>query len=681
MNCEIIAVGTEVTTGDISNTNAAFLSRHLTSLGIEVTRQAAVDDNAARITEALAAAVSRSQIIIFTGGLGPTPDDLTKETVSAAVGRKLVKNEESLARIQSYYDARGSVMPEMNVKQAYFPEGCRIFPNHHGTADGCVIQSGNQHIIMLPGPPSELCPMFEESVREYLLALLDHTIVTKTLKVFGIGESSAAETISDLLERPSPTVATYVGVGGDVRIKVTAVGDRREDCEAQCEEAAGVIRERLGDKVYDDAGRSLPEVVIARLTEQNKKIATAESCTAGLLSKTLTDVSGASQVFEYGISAYANRVKTEMLGVRAELLDRVGAVSPEVAEAMARGARSAGKADLAIGITGVAGPDGGTAEKPVGLVYVCLFDGTWFFTRKLTLPPARGRDSIRITTVMNALDMVRLYLDSNPAFLQTGRDQNGAPPPAAPAAAAALASEEPASEEPASEEPAKAEEPSKVKAFLKSIFPWKGDSTGQKIRKIILIVCVVVFVCSAGYIIDYVYQSIRAHGNNERLTSLIDSNISELDENGINKRFYNLLEINPDTVGWLKVPNTKTDNPVVQAADNEKYLKTTFEGETSKYGAIFADSRNVFERGAVLSTNTILYGHHMKDGEMMGELKKYRDLDFYKANPWVEFTTIYSEQTTYWKVFSVFVINTRPADDNGHVFDYQYRQCRRGLWR
>lgn len=708
MNCEIITVGSEITTGDITNTNAAFLSEELTDLGIEVNYQTAVDDNAGRIIEALRAAVSRSHIIIFTGGLGPTPDDITKETVFKAVGLELSKNEQSLERIKKYFAAKGEQMPVANEKQAMFPKSAKIFENSCGTADGCAVRSGTQCLVLLPGPPRELRPMFAQ-VKEYLADFLDLKSVVKNLKAFGPGESGIAEVIADIIERKRPTVATYIEAGGDVRIKITASGKDENELKALCDKTAGEIEDRLKSAVYSDRGLDLQSVVVENLRVRNLKIATAESCTAGLLSKMLTDVSGSSQVFEYGISAYANRIKNEKLGVSDELLRRVGAVSAEVAEAMAKGAKTEGRADIGIGITGLAGPDGGTDKKPVGLVFVSLFDGKDFYTKQLNIPSSKGREEIRLRSAMEALNMVRLYIFKDADFLSTKKAYNdpsrdvfsGAVKPfispqnqggisaGAPAFGGVNSSDRAFSKEnvfkdmPQNGGNSGKEQNSQMAAKNNSKSGGakaaqgssskgkksKKKSAADKVRKVILVLCVIIFAASATYIGDYVYQSIKNRNEVDRINSLFGQN-GLLDENGINTSFYELLNENPETVGWLKVPNTQTHNPVVKTSDNDKYLTTNFEGENSRYGAIFADMNNTFAKGPVLSQNTILYGHHMRDGQMMGELKKYRELDFYKENPVIDFTTIYSPKVTRWKVFSVFITNTDPSDDNGNVFNY-----------
>lgn len=633
MNAEIISVGAELIAGDVSNTNASYLSRRLSRLGIRVTRHTAVDDRPESITEALAAAVARSPIIIFTGGLGPTADDMTKEVVCTAVGMPLVEHAQSMKRLTGYFDAKEEKMPEINRKQALFPKEAIVFPNMVGTADGCAIESGNQCIIMLPGPPKELEAMFEGSVEDYLMGKTDEAVASRTLKVFGIGESKLAELLAPFLQQADPVVATYLGQG-DIRIKITSCGETREECDDRCHKTEEAIAEVLGSLVYAKENVSLQETVVGLLQDKGKKIATAESCTAGMLSEMLTDVSGASQVFEFGVSAYANRVKQEVLEVPDSILKKYGAVSPQVAEAMAKGAAGKGKADLGIGITGIAGPTGGTPEKPVGLVYISLYDGTKCFTRKLKCREDSPREKIRLSAVMNALDMVRLYLQQDPKFLGVDHNEN--------------------------QKAAR-----KKKKWWQTLLPMKGDKPAEIVRKVIMLLCLLVFIGSLVYIADYYYQSYLTKHNQGNI-----SNIFHQQAATINERFQELLKVNGDTVGWLTVPGTQCDNPVVQTEDNEKYLDTTFEGKKSKYGTLFADSVCQFDQNG-LSDNTIIYGHHMRDGTMFGELKRYREFAFYQEHPVVQFTSLYDAQTVDWKIISVFIVNTKPYDNEDVVFNYR----------
>ncbi|MBR6548932.1 MAG: competence/damage-inducible protein A [Clostridia bacterium] len=633
MNAEIISVGAEVISGDVSNTDASYLSQRLGRLGITVTRHTAIDDKKESITEALAAAVARSPIIIFTGGLGPTNDDMTKEVICRAVGLELSENTDSMSRLLKYFEAKGEEMPASNRKQAMFPENAIVFENPIGTADGCAIESGNQCIIMLPGPPKELEAMFEHKVEEYLMGKTDTKMVCKTLKVFGVGESKIAEKIEDLTCLNDPVVATYVGKG-DVRVKITSTGEDLAVCEQRCEVTANAIAHRLGNAVYARENVSLQETVVSLLLQQGKKIATAESCTAGMLSETLTDVPGASQVFEFGVSAYANRVKSEVLGVPEAMLKKHGAVSAQVAEAMAKGAAVKGKADLGIGITGIAGPDGGTPEKPVGTVFISLYDGARCFTRKLSCNPTHTRDKIRTTAMMNALDMVRLYLVGDSKFTAPlPQETNGG-------------------------------KKKKKKKWWQTLIPLKGDRPMEVVRKIIMIICLLVFIGSAAYIVDYYVQSYSNQHQQEELRNIFHQADVPLED-----RFAELRKINSDIVGWLTVPGTQCDNPVVQCKDNDKYLDTTFEGEKSKYGTLYADYRNTFVDRS-LSDNTIIYGHHMKDGQMFGELKQFRDYEFYKQHPVIQFTTSYDPEIVQWKIVSIFIANTTYYDASDVIFNY-----------
>ena len=641
MNAEIISVGAAYVSGDAANGNAAYLAERLLRLGIRVTRQTAVNNTPEEITSALAAAVAHSPIIVFTGGLGTEETDRTKEIVCAAVGLPLVERAESLKRLQSYYNAREEEMPAAARRLAMFPESAALFANPAGPVEGCALASGNQSILLLPGDSRQLQAMFEASAEDYLMGKTDRTMACRTLKVFGMSESKVKGQLADLLTQTDPAVAVLAGAG-DVRVKITAADEDRAACEKRCRETTEQIAAMLGNAVYARENVSLQQTVVELLLARGKKIATAESCTAGMLSEMLTDVSGASQVFEFGVSAYANRVKQEALDVPADLLKKHGAVSSQVAEAMAKGAAKKGKADFGVGITGIAGPTGGTPEKPVGLVYISLFDGTRCFTRKLLCNPESPREKIRLSAAMNALDMVRLYLVGDPRFLGQTK---------APAA-----------------KPAK-----QKKKWWQSLFPVKGDSPSQVVRKCIMLLCLVVFIGSAVYIVDYFVESAVTRQQQSQLSDKFHT------EAAMNKRFEDLLQINPDTVAWLTVPGTLCDNPVVKTSDNNKYLDTTFEGSRSKYGTLFADAACRIEKPSSaeadvhegLSQNIIVYGHHMRDGTMFGQLKFFREFAFYQKHPTLEFTTLYDGSAQQYKIVALYIVNTYAIDDSDTVFNYR----------
>ena len=387
------------------------MARELSTIGINVLHCATVGDNPGRLEEAVQQALSRSDILITTGGLGPTGDDLTKETVARVAGRPLALHEESLRRIEEYFQNRP--WGESQKKQAWLPQGCTVLPNDVGTAPGCVFDTdAGKTVVMLPGPPSELTPMLTRYAIPCLAKKENAVIVSENLHVFGMGEGSVAEFIDDLMQGANPTAATYAKEN-EMFVRVTARAANEEQARQMMEPLAQKIRERIGSYVYATDCESLEELVVRELEKAGKTLATAESCTGGLLAKRITDVSGASQVFEMGAVTYANRIKEKVLGVSHETLEAHGAVSEETAREMARGIRLAAGSDLGVGITGIAGPGGGTPEKPVGLVYIALCDGEHTWVRRMAPGSAdrpRSRSWQRNAAASHALDMVRRYL-------------------------------------------------------------------------------------------------------------------------------------------------------------------------------------------------------------------------------------------------------------------------------
>lgn len=415
MNCEIISVGTELLLGDIVNTDAQFLARELAAIGISVYYQSTVGDNEERLTEAIKTAVSRSDIIITSGGLGPTKDDLTKEVTCAAMGAELALHEGEARYIEEYFRRMGRDMDESNRKQAMLPKGGVVFHNDFGTAPGCAVEANGKIAIMLPGPPRELQPMYLNHVKPYLMGFTKMKFISHNIHVCGIGESSMAAMVKDLLDMQNPTVAPYAK-DGESLLRVTAAGQSEEECEALAKPVIEDILGRLGSAVYGVDCGSLQAKVVELLNKHKLHVSAAESCTAGLLCKRLTEIPGSSGVFEYGIVSYSNNIKQKYLSVPAEILEQYGAVSPQTAEAMAKGAMRAGGADIGVGITGIAGPDGGTPEKPVGLAYAAVCDKNKVWVREIRTGRAKDRDREynRYVTSSNALDMLRRYLSAYP---------------------------------------------------------------------------------------------------------------------------------------------------------------------------------------------------------------------------------------------------------------------------
>lgn len=408
--CELISVGTEILLGDILNTDAQFLSIELAKLGISVIHQSTVGDNRERLLAQLKEAAERSDIIILSGGLGPTPDDLTKEVCCEFFGKKMFLHEPTVEKIKTYFSTKGMKMAQNNLKQAMLPKDCVIFPNDNGTAPGMAIEKDGVHILVLPGPPRELKPMFRNCAVPYLMQFSDRIIVSHNIRTFGIGESLMAERVNDLFEAENPTVAPYAK-DGEALLRVTAMARTKEEAENLCKPVINEIKSRLDGFVYGVDYTCIEEAVIEKLKEKHMKVATAESCTGGLIAKRITDVPGASEVFDCGIISYANEIKHRVLGVSEDDLNKYGAVSEPVARQMAQGALKVSGADIAVSVTGIAGPDSDSTNKPVGLVYIGLADRDNVWVRELRTS-RKDRSYNRYVSASNALNMIRLYIDN-----------------------------------------------------------------------------------------------------------------------------------------------------------------------------------------------------------------------------------------------------------------------------
>lgn len=407
MNVEIMAVGTEILLGDIVNTNAQYLSQELALLGFGIYRQTTVGDNEGRLFSALKSALEEADIVITTGGLGPTPDDLTKEISSQVFNQKLVLDEKSNEIIRSYFKNKDEAMVNGNQKQAMFPEGSIVLDNPNGTAPGCIlIGEGNKYIINLPGPPKEMKPMFENKVKPFLMQFMDNTIVSKTLRCIGLGEWDMANRVKDLInESKNPTVAPYASEG-ESRIRITARAKKEEEARRLIEPMEQEIRDRIGDYIYGVDDDSLVDVIGRELVTYGRSIAVAESITGGMISsKLLSYEGGMSKVFGEGLITYSNESKVKYLGVSPKTLKDYGAVSYETCEEMARGLHEKTGAEITVVTTGIAGPTGGSEEKPVGLVYIGI--GVHGKVKVHKEYFTGGREKIRIRATIRALDYLR----------------------------------------------------------------------------------------------------------------------------------------------------------------------------------------------------------------------------------------------------------------------------------
>lgn len=416
MKAEIISVGTEILLGDIVNTNSQFLAKELAALGIEVYHQSTVGDNKQRLLECFDESLKRSDLVITTGGLGPTGDDMTKETAAEYFGQELELHKPSLEVLESFFVKTGKKMAKNNMKQVYFPKDAIVLKNNNGTAPGAILKKDDKSIIVLPGPPREMKAMFNESVKPYLQQFTNEMLVSKTLRLYGIGESNLELEILDIIdEQTNPTVALYAKEL-EVTIRITAKAKNEELAFELIKPVEEKIKDRVGKYVYTEGdisvseGESVLEDAVSKLlVEKNLTIAVAESCTGGLVSSSLINYPGISSVFLEGCVTYSNEAKMKRLGVKKETLEEFGAVSEQTAIEMAEGVSKGLGANIGISTTGVAGPGGGTEEKPVGLVYTAIYINGKTIVKKNIFNGDRRK--IRLRATRDLLNELRIQLE------------------------------------------------------------------------------------------------------------------------------------------------------------------------------------------------------------------------------------------------------------------------------
>lgn len=409
LSAEIIAIGSELLAPDRSDTNSLWLTEQLNAIGIEVKLKTIVGDDDARLEEAIRDALRRSKVVITTGGLGPTEDDITRKVAARAMGRRLLLDDSLLEEIREKFKAFGRPMPERNSRQAMVIDGAVVLPNPNGSAPGLFIEHEGTAVALFPGPPREMKPMFENHVRERLASKAGNLkVVRRVLKVAGMGESAVDEKIAPVYTKYDNPQTTILFNKSEIEVQLTASGRTQDDAEALLDTVSMQIEEQLGHSIFSFRGETIEEVVGLKLSLGGYTLAVAESCTGGLIAERLTDVAGSSKYFIEGVVAYSNDAKTRTLGVEPMLLLEHGAVSAPVAEAMAEGIRNRAGTDFGLSVTGIAGPGGGSDEKPVGLVYIALVDDVQTQHRKLMLPGDRGL--IRWRASQAALDLLRRRL-------------------------------------------------------------------------------------------------------------------------------------------------------------------------------------------------------------------------------------------------------------------------------
>ena len=414
MVVELISVGTELLLGNIVNTNAAYLSEKCAELGMSLYYEVTVGDNEERLLDTVTTAINRSDVIILTGGLGPTQDDLTKETVAKALNLPIVEDRHTRERIENHFKRSNyKVVTENNWKQAKIIEGCKVVDNQNGTAPGLIVETQEgKRVILLPGPPNEMIPMFENDIYEYLNQINPNVIYSKMVKICGIGESMVETEITDLIEAQSnPTIAPYAK-SGEVHLRVTASAPTVEEAKKLVKPIVKELKDRFKENVYTtDEAEALEDTVVKLLKKYDLSLATAESCTGGLFTGRIVNVAGASDVLKEGFITYSNKAKKKNLDVSKNTLKKHGAVSEQCAKEMAKGAAINTGSDVAVAITGIAGPDGGTDEKPVGLVYIACFANEKVTVKEFNFKG--NRQKIREGAVIYALGLLRRCILNN----------------------------------------------------------------------------------------------------------------------------------------------------------------------------------------------------------------------------------------------------------------------------
>jgi len=624
MRAEIITVGSEIIIGDIVDSNSQYISKKMAEIGIDVFYHTSVGDNAKRLKSVFATAFKKADIIILSGGLGPTRDDITKESITEILQLRPSLNGEAYDNFKRFFQKRGLDIPSNQEKQYVYPLGSKLFPNDLGTACGCSLESEKKTVIMLPGVPEELRHMLDRYVLPYLKERSEEKIVSRHIKITKYTESQVESALEDVMDNENPTVAVYAR-GSYVEIRITAKADDDNKAEAKILPYLTAIRNTFGTNVFNDSGLSFEEEIVRQLKNKAMTVSICESCTGGLLSSKITSVNGSSEVLQYAQTTYANEKKSLFANVTKEVIKENGAVSEDAAGQMAIGTRFRAQSSIAVAITGIAGPTGGTPEKPVGTVYIAVSNREDIIIKQFDFGNI-GREAIREQASINAMIMVKMFLNSLKV---------------------------------------KGAHIYKTKEFMKKT-KQKLNSTvgkGALAYRILNIVLVCIIAVSAWEIGKYVYQSVSNLLLQNKTQSGYGRDTGIEMPPGYLRDFAYLYEQNQDVKGYLKVDGTKINYPITQARDNDYYLSRDFNKDKSKYGTVYFDYRNDIRSR---NTNTIAYGHNMNDGQMFNELLKYRKVDFVKEHPVIEMDTVYEKGK--YDVFAVMMTNVDPAQ--GDVFDY-----------
>ncbi len=773
MNCEIITIGDEYLYGKADSSAIFRIYEHISGMGFDVESQTVIASDMIQFPALFNTAMRRSDLIIVIGGFSNPYTLSSRQTIAKALNIKMVNNIKIERRIKELCELLGERFSNIYASLSQFPKNSIIFPNDTGVAYGSCIDVVDHKILILPSNSEELDNMFTKYVIPHLEPLRNTVYCERKICLFGISESTVSKKLKVNFETHNSRITT-VQKGGCTIITLRVRGKDSSSADATAQKLVTKIKNMFFDYVCSTSKEDLASIVVSRLIKENKKIATAESCTAGMLSQMITDVSGSSKIFEFGISAYSNRIKTDALGVPETVIERHGAISEQTAILMAKNVREMSGADIGIGITGVAGPDK-SENKDVGTIYVAMADKSHGWVRLLKPSGITDRDQLRLLSCNTALDLIRRYLSASkygvlkdgfdihnlsrinviyqnpsinrksqygPTFMtnpsgvlsdeeimqlltnhiytdvdddndntaqlniktendflfeeneiENAQDDTPTLEPifdikefvvehdnenedntndvvlSEQLSADLETTPQISHEETPKEHPKKNSQLRKIATYIVSlILPSKNDNIKKFALKILSIVLAIIFVVVGCIVIG------NASVNSKNRKILTDIR-KEWDlvamktgkTNLIFDSFDFLRNINNDTIGWLKINNTQINHPVVLPENNEFYLNHNIYKNKSKYGTIFADSDVIIEPTRI-SQNITLYGGTFADGSMFSELKNYRKLEYYKSHPTVSLKTLYRDNV--YKIFSVFIINTDPKDDNSYAFNF-----------
>lgn len=650
----LVAPGSQ---GEAARQNAGYVARSLSAIGYKVREQIAVCETVRQLQQAVAAALARSHVLVTLGGLGKAAGYMTKTTLTQGLGLSLEMNNEALSAIRSYCHRSGEPYSLEDNSLAQLPRGSVAFPGSHGKIPGCVISSSKQHIVMLPETAAEVIPMFNRYVSPYLGGTAT-TTVTRTVRTYGVREQSVRDTLASMLHSQNPVI-TVEREQNEVLVHVTSNAPTAQQAAALCTPVLRTVVDKMGDAAYGLDVDSLQSALIAKLAKKELDIAVAEAGTDGMLTRVLTETPGGQELLRFSVSADDSETKIEKLGLKKKLVKKRGPVSEQMAVAMAAAARE--KVHTAVGTAVCAATEESATRKcPVGLVYIAVCDAEYVYVKKLVIGEGDASDDVIIDAALSrALNMIRLFVDYLP-----GRYPGAIP--LMEALDGKTVTDGDGYDDGRGGEYVEADDSNDGDTTIGE----KDGKTG-KVRKFIFTLAVLVFLGSAGYIGWTFLQSYQNQKMADELSNMFE--FGDMDNVEVSPdypsdyslKFAGLWNVNDDVKAFINIPETGVKYPIVQSADNDYYLRRDFYEKSNQHGVPYFDFRVRVEKNDE-SDNMVVYGHNMTDGQIFGEIIQYRELDFYKAHPVIDFSTVYGD--AQYKIFSVFITNA--YENQGHVFDY-----------